>query len=166
MMKFYNIKFKYNNKNIKSLLTRNFNNYSDSIAFKYAVKIYNNPLNQRNLIRKDNKDKVGIYSWINKINGKFYIGRSDSLYVRISDYYQNWYILYHSNVNIVKTLSKYGMKNFSLVILEYSNSENLVLCEQKWINFLKPEYNIRSAIENTKYLKYTMKIKKNCAKFI
>jgi hypothetical protein len=43
---------------------------------------------------------------------------------------------------IVKALSKYGMKNFSLVILEYSDLENIILCEQKWINFLKPEYNI------------------------
>ena len=140
MTKFYIIKFK--NKNLKSSFIRNFNNYSDSIIFKYAIKIYNNPSNQRNLIRKDNTGKVGIYCWINKITGKFYIGSSDSLYIRISDYYQNWYILYRSNVHIVKTLSKYGMKNFSLVILEYSDSENLVLCEQKWINFLKPEYNI------------------------
>ena len=165
MIKLYS-KYKRKNFSLNTLLLRYLNNYSNSIVFKYAIKIYDNPLDQRNLIRSDNNGKVGVYSWINKINGKFYIGRSDSLYIRISDYYQNWYILYHSNVHIVKTLSKYGMKNFSLVILEYSDSENLVFCEQKWINLLKPEYNIRSAIENTKYLKYTMENIEKCVKYL
>jgi len=70
----------------KSFIT---SKYNDNIVFKYAVKIYTDPLNQRNLIRSDNNGKIGIYSWINKINGKIYIGSGDPLYLRISDYYQN-----------------------------------------------------------------------------
>lgn len=52
------------------------------------------------------------------------------------------------------------MKNFSLVILEYSDSENLIFCEQKWIDLLKPEYNTSYIARNIKqnkkkkYLKY------------
>lgn len=44
-----------------------------------AIKIYNNPIyhkdhrDHRDLIRKDNNGKIGVYAWINNINGKFYI---------------------------------------------------------------------------------------------
>lgn len=148
-MKYYNVEFKH--KNFSPIFFRKYNSNSNNIIFKYAIKIYNDPLNQRTLIRKDNNGKIGIYSWINKVNGKFYIGKGDSLYIRISDYYQNWYSLYHSNLYIVKAISKYGMKNFSLIILEYSDLENIILCEQKWINFLKPEYNITYLARNKNY---------------
>ena len=50
--------------------------------------IYKDPLNKRNLIREKNNGKVGIYFWVNNINSKFYIGSGDSLYLRLSDYYQ------------------------------------------------------------------------------
>jgi group I intron endonuclease len=113
----------------------------NNLIIKHAIKIYVDPLNQRDLIRIDNNSKIGIYCWTNNINKKFYIGKGDPLYSRISDYYQNWYYYTNTNLHIVRALAKYGMKNFSLVILEYTNSENLVLCEQKWINFLKPVYN-------------------------
>lgn len=46
-----------------------------------------------------------------------------------------------TNLYVVRALSKYGLSNFSLVILEYTSSEDLIACEQKWIDLLKPEYN-------------------------
>jgi len=49
--------------------------------------------------------------------------------------------LARTNLYVVRALSKYGLSNFSLVILEYTSSENLIACEQKWIDLLKPEYN-------------------------
>ena len=71
-----------------------------------------------------------------------YVGSGDPLYLRISDYYQSWYLKSRNNLYIVRSLNKYSMKNFNLHILEYSDSENLIICEQKWIDILKPEYNI------------------------
>lgn len=56
---------------------------------KFGIKTYDDPFNTRALIREDNKDKVGIYCWFNKVNGKFYIGSGDPLYARLSDYYQD-----------------------------------------------------------------------------
>jgi NUMOD1 domain len=53
------------------------------------------------------------------------------------------------------------MKNFSLAILEYSDSKNLILCEQKWISYLKPEYNIKFIKINTKDSKYIVENKKH-----
>ncbi len=34
------------------------------------------------------------------------------------------------------------MANFSLVILEYTTSDNLIKCKKNWIEKLNPEYNL------------------------
>jgi len=101
-------------------------------------------LGQRDLIHKDNNGKIGVYAWINNINGKFYIGSGDPLYVRLSDYYQNWYLNSRSSLYIVRALSapKHGMFNFTLAILEFTDEISIISCEQKYINRFKPEYNL------------------------
>ena len=46
------------------------------------------------------------------------------------------------------------MKSFNLHILEYCNSENLILCgcyAKKWIDLVKPEYNINPIAGSTGY---------------
>jgi group I intron endonuclease len=67
----------------------------------------------------------------NNLNGKFYIGSGSSLYLRISDYFQKWYMESRSNLYIVRALSKDGLGNFTLYILEYTNKDKLIECEQK-----------------------------------
>jgi len=83
------------------------------------------------MIRKDNNGKIGVYAWFNKINGKIYIGSGNPLYLRISDYYQKGYLESRTNLSIVRALNKYGMINFSLIILEYTESENVIFSEQE-----------------------------------
>jgi hypothetical protein len=61
MIRYYNIKFEKKNFTPKLLLC-NFNNYSKNIVFEHALKTYNDPLNQRDLIRKENNGKIGVYS--------------------------------------------------------------------------------------------------------
>ena len=63
----------------------------------------------------------------NNLNGKIYIGSGDSLYLRISDYYPNWYMESRNNLYIVRALSKYGMGNFTLYILKYTNKDKLIV---------------------------------------
>lgn len=48
------------------------------------------------------------------------------------------------------------MNNFTLVILEYANPESLISCEQKWIDLLKPEYNLNPTAGNSKGYKHTV----------
>lgn len=124
-------------------------------SLKKFIKFYNDPANQRNIIRKDNNGKVGVYAWVNNINNKVYIGSGDPLYTRLSDYYQPWYLISRSNLHIVRALNKYTMANFSLYILEYTNSDNIISCEQNWINSLDPEYNINPSAGNSKGYKHT-----------
>lgn len=47
------------------------------------------------------------------------------------------------------------MNKFYLHILEYSDSDNLIICEQKWIDLLKPEYNINPIAGSSKGYKHS-----------
>jgi hypothetical protein len=48
-----------------------------------------------------------------------------------------------------RALLKYGFSNFSLEILEYCNSKDLLKREQYYLNTLKPEYNIAKIAGST-----------------
>jgi group I intron endonuclease len=47
------------------------------------------------------------------------------------------------------------MTNFTLYILEYTNSENIISREQNWIDIVKPEYNTKPNAANSKGYKHT-----------
>lgn len=104
----------------------------------------------------DNNGKIGVYAWENKINNKIYVGSGDPLYSRISDYYQPWYLKSRTGLYIVRALNKYTMSNFNLHILEYSDSENVIMCEQKWIDLIQPEYNLSPIAGSSKGYKPTL----------
>lgn len=48
------------------------------------------------------------------------------------------------------------MNNFNLHILEYTDSNNLIKCEQKWIDLIKPEYNTNLTAGSTKGYKHSI----------
>ena len=125
---------------------------------KYAIKVYKYPLNERSFICSENNGKIGVYAWVNTLNNKFYIG-SNPIYLRLSDYYKNWYLLSWDNISIVRALSKYGMVRFYLVILNYTDSKSTLSCKQKWTDLLKPEYNINPIAGNIKGYKHSIESK-------
>jgi len=106
------------------------------------IKVYlNSDLDKLNIL-KDNKNKPGIYSWINNLNNKIYVGSSINLTTRFYKYYSVKNLTLHNTI-IHNALLKYGYTNFSLAILEYvSIEEDLIRREQYYIDKLKPEYNI------------------------
>ena len=53
----------------------------------HSNKEYENPDLEKESILSDNKGKSGIYCWVNKINGKFYIGSASNLGIRLRRYY-------------------------------------------------------------------------------
>lgn len=89
----------------------------------------------------ENKGKFGIYRWINKVNGKTYIGSSANLGKRLSNYYNLSYIS-SGNMSINKALIKYGYSSFALEILEYCDRKDILVREQYYLDLCKPEYNI------------------------
>src|SRR5688572_20856885 len=51
-------------------------------------------------------------------------------------------VLSRSKSHILSAIQKYGLSSFSLEILEYCDSSDLINREQYYIDLLKPEYNI------------------------
>lgn len=142
---------------------------------KVPVKSYYNITNKKISIINENKNKSGVYRWVNIINNKSYVGSSVKIDRRI--------ICYFSFNNIKRIVSKersmiysgiikYGYSKFKLDILEYCPKEILLEREQFYIDILKPEYNIlkiagsRLGIKHSFNGKKAMSIKSRGRKFL
>jgi len=111
------------------------------------VVTYPNADTQKLDILRENKDKSGIYRWVNKKTGKSYVGSATKLSQRFYLYYSLLSlekILTKSKSHIISALLKYGYSRFTLEILEYCDSKDLIKREQYYIDKLNPEYNILS----------------------
>jgi len=80
--------------------------------------------------------------WTNNINNKRYIGSSDNLKRRFSEYFNTNYLLKHNYMAICCALLKHGYSNFSLEILEYFEVSELLIREKHYWDIFNPEYNI------------------------
>lgn len=110
-----------------------------------GIIIYKNVYLNRTTIRKENKNKSGIYMWRNLINNRCYIGSSKSLSSRINVYLSVSSMKKRTKRGssaIYSALLKHGYTNFELSILEYCDQNKLIIREQYYINTLKPKYNI------------------------
>lgn len=142
-------------------------NNKDDLSFikKSDKTIFSEPLKQRTEITHYTFNKSGIYCWINKINGNFYIGSGIKLNNRINDYFQKAYLLKKENLIIVRGIKHYGLENFELIILEdfsaaeSSSIEQILEREQYWINLLNPIYNILTIAGNSLGFKHTEETK-------
>nr|YP_009750553.1 GIY-YIG endonuclease [Tolypocladium cylindrosporum]QIJ60558.1 GIY-YIG endonuclease [Tolypocladium cylindrosporum] len=132
-------------------------NYIDSYENKKKIKwkkeksefkplfVYDNLLLNKSIIFNQNKNKSGIYRWVNKINNESYIGSSINLTIRLKVYFsikilENKVLIDTSR--IYRALLKYGHSNFKLEILEHCNEKSVINREQYYLDNIKPEYNI------------------------
>jgi len=105
------------------------------------VKSYFNASEDKAIIYKENKNQCGIYRWTNKINNKSYVGSSEKLNRRLSNYFcLHKPLKGRSHIN--NAILKYKISNFSLDILEYCEINIKIEREQYYLDILKPEYNI------------------------
>jgi len=102
--------------------------FSSNSQPTHGVKKYENADRQKVEILEENKGKTAIYMWVNKINGKRYIGSAKDLKRRLQIYYS--YKRLQTPMLINKALLKYGYASFSLIVLEYCSPEVLVQREQ------------------------------------
>ena len=124
------------------------------------VKEYKNAELQKREILKENKNKIGIYCWINLKNDKIYIGSSINIYTRLLKYYsKNNLISNPSKIHLA--LRKNGFKNFALAIIEYCDLTNLRKKEQYYINKLETDYNIKKIVGSNYGCKASAKTRKN-----
>lgn len=120
------------------------------------VIIYLDLVLEKSSILNQNKGKSGIYMFVNKVNGKRYVGSSLDLSKRFKNYLNFSYLLYKKeSMNIKKALVSYGFINFELVILEYCEPSVLLEREQYYLDTLKPEYNILSTAGSTAGVKHS-----------
>ncbi len=116
-------------------------------------------------ILADNRNKIGIYRWINKINGNTYIGSSVNISVRMYTYY-SLRSLAKSNRLIDRALLKYGFSNFAMEILEYTYKNNVLEKEQYYMDLFKPQYNIVETAGSTLGYKHTQESLEKMRDFI
>ena len=96
---------------------------------------YSNVLEEKDIIRKDNRGKQFI---------------CDIIILQVKSILdKKWRIinLYTALREIVKSLiknriKKYGINNFTLIILDWCDVQDLTIREQYWIDLYNPEYNI------------------------
>jgi hypothetical protein len=114
------------------------------------VKYYEDIYTMKPQILKENKNKSGIYKFVNKLSGSFYIGSAKNLRTRIYSYFQLSILLRGKNSSIIsRALIKYGYSNFSLEILEYCDVSKLLEREQYYFDLLEPDYNIAKVAGST-----------------
>lgn len=129
---FHNFNYSCNN----SILSPKF--YSSSGP---CPKYHNVELNKAKIL-EDNRNRAGVYRWVNNINNKTYIGSSINLSQRFYKYLSVKHLT-EKNTPIHNALLKYGLQNFTLEILEYcEENKNLIKREQHFLDKFKPEYNI------------------------
>jgi group I intron endonuclease len=108
------------------------------------IKIYLNADLEKEKIILENKNKAGVYQFINLLTGNSYVGSSINLSRRFGQYFNINYI--SSSVNrksvINSSILKNGYSNFSLTILEYCEIKDTINRENFYISVISPTMNI------------------------
>lgn len=125
-------------------------------------------LNQNKcLIYKENREKSGIYRWVNLTTGESYVGSAADLTHRLYNYFSPNTLkreLKRNRSLIYSSILKYGYSNFSLDILEYCDSDIILNREQYYIDLLEPEYNLLKVAGRRSGFKHTEETKSKMSK--
>jgi group I intron endonuclease len=76
---------------------------------------------------------IGIYSILNLINGKQYIGQTTDLKKRENDHFRHLRYNKHHNYHLQNAFNEYGEENFDFIIITYCSEEELNDLEQYYI---------------------------------
>lgn len=96
-------------------------------------------------------DACGIYSIINSVNGKQYIGSSKAIYQRKARHFTALRCGSHKNPHLQNAVNRYGLDRFSFLILElfdFVSEEHLQEIEQLYIDRFG-SYNIKKSVRGS-----------------
>jgi len=91
----------------------------------------------------------GVYKIVNAANGKTYVGSTVSLKGRIYQHLSYLRSGSHPNAHLQSAFSLHGEDSFSFVLLETCTKDDLLKCEQRHLDALKPDYNICTVAGNS-----------------
>ena len=97
-------------------------------------------------IKIELKERSGIYSIMNIINGKRYIGSSRNLYDRLRTHLSLLKNNRSHNNHLQSSWNKHGEDSFLFMVLEFCEEEVRFDREQEFINFIIPEYNFSEEV--------------------
>lgn len=85
--------------------------------------------------------EICIYKFINKVNGKVYVGKTTNFTERIKKHYRRFLSGEQSNLALYRALKKYGWENFSIEKIEECSEEKLNERECYWIEYYDSYFN-------------------------
>ena len=103
---------------------------------------------------------TGIYKILNKVNGKFYIGSAVDIENRWRRHKHDLNKNNHHNIYLQKAWNKYWNVSFEFTIIEACDKENLLIREQFWLDWAKPEYNLSPTAGNSLGVKHSEQSRK------
>lgn len=103
----------------------------------------------------------GIYLILNKINNKYYVGSSKTIKSRWKKHKQRLRHNTHHNIKLQNAWNKYGEDNFEFHVVELAEESQLLLVEQKYLDWCKLysdtnyiiNYDSLSQMDRAKWLK-------------
>jgi predicted GIY-YIG superfamily endonuclease len=87
-----------------------------------------------------------IYEILNLKNNKFYIGSTINFQKRKSEHISKLNSKTHYNRKLQNSWNKHGEENFKFIVLEEVQDEKIREVEQKYIDELKPYYNLAKEV--------------------
>lgn len=109
--------------------------------------------------KKPELNTPGVYMIKNDINGKFYIGSAKCLRHRFTSHKYTLTNQKNNSLGLLRAINKYGIKNFTLFVLETTTLDLLIEREQFYIDVLKPKYNMRKIAQSNLGMKHTEETK-------
>jgi len=115
-------------------------------------------------IKKTLNSISGVYICINLFNSNMYVG-SASLAGMYRRFRGHLYLAKGGSILVNRAVKKYGIKNFAFIVIETVSADKLnckntlLTLEQKYMDLLKPIYNILKTAGSVMNLKWTLKSK-------
>jgi len=110
------------------------------------------------ILKKELRNKSGIYRFLCKTNNKLYIGSSVQLSNKLSEHIKGS----KSNILLQNAINKYTLEHLIFVIFEYCDEEGLLSREQFYLDCLELEFNILKVAGSSLGYRHT---KESLAKF-